>query len=182
VWKYWWLVVVGGVGGVLTMVSFVAGVSLSTWTGLAILFVGLSVAQFLAFKDMRDERNRARDTLRTALAPLLGSEFVRQKLRLADIGRDLIRGGDTPVITGCRFTECTITGPGFFTMIHSTMQGCGWDSPLDAFFVEIPPPRRVVGVILFLDCVFERCGFEGVGLIGDAELGELMRNGIIYGA
>jgi hypothetical protein len=78
--RRWWFVVVGVVGGVLTVVALVASIVIPTWLGIVILVVGLSVAQFLAFKDMRGERDKALEASRVTIGP---SPFPRSKLERA---------------------------------------------------------------------------------------------------
>lgn len=65
--KRWWWLVVGGLGGVLTVIALVTTISLPTWLGVTVLFAGLIVAQSLAFKDMRVERNQAQMQLSDVL-------------------------------------------------------------------------------------------------------------------
>jgi hypothetical protein len=64
--RRWWFVAVGVIGGVLTIVTLVASIVVPTWLGVVILVGGLTIAQFLAFKDMRDERDMARAELQAA--------------------------------------------------------------------------------------------------------------------
>ena len=64
--RRWWWLVVGVAGGVLTGVSLITTVSVPVWFGIAVLFGGLTVAQSLAFKDMRDERELVQRALSEA--------------------------------------------------------------------------------------------------------------------
>jgi hypothetical protein len=64
--KRWWSLVVGVAGGILFVISLVTPVSVPVWLGIVILFGGLTVAQFLAFRDMRDERTAAQQELNEA--------------------------------------------------------------------------------------------------------------------
>jgi len=80
VWRHWWSVVVGAAGGVLFLVSLFVSISIPTWLGASILVVGLSIAQSLAFKDMRQERNEARRANEFSIGP---SPFPRTKLESA---------------------------------------------------------------------------------------------------
>jgi hypothetical protein len=184
VWRYWWLVVVGGVGGVLSLVSLVASIVIPTWLGVVVLLVGLSVAQFLAFKEMRHHRNEARDALRKASAPLRGTVFKGQTLRLADIGRDLTDGNAKALINARHFEECKIVGPGFMMMLgrgEGAITHCTWDNKPDVLFIGIPEDRReVLGVVAFLECVFERCRFENVGVVGPPSFEAKFRAGMAY--
>jgi hypothetical protein len=78
--RHWWSVVVGVAGGVLFLTSLFVNISIPTWLGAAILLVGFSIAQFLAFKDMRQERDEARRASEFSIGP---SPFPRTKLESA---------------------------------------------------------------------------------------------------
>ena len=180
VWKHWWVVVVGGVGGILTAVSLVASIIVPTWLGVAVLLLGLSVAQFLAFKDLWHERNQAQDEMRKTVAPLSGMTFAGQTLRLADIGRDLIDGGHKSIVNGRRFEDCTIVGPGFMMIQGGAITHCIWEALPDALLITVAEDRELFGVVLLLDCAFERCRFENVGLLGSPAFAATFQAGITY--
>jgi hypothetical protein len=94
VWQRGWAVIVSGIGGVLTMLSAVVPPSASAhphpviplWLGLTLLIGGLFVAQFLAFHDVRKERNAARTELRTRL------DAVRYRFEMGALGASVGMG------------------------------------------------------------------------------------------
>lgn len=75
---------------------------------------------------------------------------------------------DDPKLEGFTFIGCHVGGPAVLVAQGSTFIGCNLGGPtLDAVLWEIAPSRpMVVGVVLALNCHFERCTFRNVGLAG----------------
>jgi hypothetical protein len=61
--RAWWGIVVGAVGGILFLLSLVTSFVLPLWVGIAILIVGLAIAQFMVFAKMRGEREQVQKEL-----------------------------------------------------------------------------------------------------------------------
>jgi hypothetical protein len=95
VWRRGWLVIVSGIGGVLGLIALVVpGHTVAatpttpahstplvpTWLWLTLLLGGLMVAQFLAFHDVRKERDAARTELRTRL------DAIRYRFQMVALG------------------------------------------------------------------------------------------------
>jgi len=81
VWQRGWVLIVSGIGGVLTLISATvtpgeshpgqhAHPIIPLWLGLTLLIGGIMVAQFLAFHDVRKERDTASRELTTRLDAL----------------------------------------------------------------------------------------------------------------
>lgn len=80
VWRHWRTLVIGGVGGFLMVLALFTSINIPLWLGVTIVIVGLSVAQFLAFRDMKQER----DELHKASEVSIGSSpFPRSPLERA---------------------------------------------------------------------------------------------------
>lgn len=159
---------IGGVGGLLTVLSLFASIAIPTWGGVAIVVVALAIAQFRAFNDMRRERNAARDELRRSRTPLSGHEFKGQTLSFNRIAHDLGHGG---VLNGFRFDECKIVGPGVFGLLEDiTFTNNRWLGRRENMFVAVPNGTpQIAGTLGLIDCVFTHCTFEGIGLMGTAD-------------
>jgi hypothetical protein len=80
VWKHWRSLIIGGVGGILTVLALVTSFLIPPGVGIAILIVGLFLAQFLAFRDMKQERDELRQASEVAIGP---SQFPRSPLERA---------------------------------------------------------------------------------------------------
>ncbi len=80
VWSHWWSLVVGAVGGLLTVLSLLTSIAVPLWLGIAILVFGLVVAQALAFRDLQRERDQL---LRASEASIGPSPFPRSPLERA---------------------------------------------------------------------------------------------------
>ena len=80
VWSHWWSLVVGAVGGVLTVLSLLTSIAVPLWLGITILVLGLVVAQALAFRDLQGERDQLIKASEVSIGP---SPFPRTKLERA---------------------------------------------------------------------------------------------------
>jgi hypothetical protein len=131
-------------------------------------------------RELRGEIEAVRTELAKVTAPLAGGEFHNQRLRLADIARDLSNG--EPIVSGRRFEDCTIEGPGFVTMVGDggSLDHCTWEGTVDRLFVTVPDKAVVIGVVGFLGCDFVRCRFEGIGVMGPAAFKEAFAKGMSY--
>lgn len=113
VWQRGWAVVVSGIGGILGAIALVvpghtvaatkttpAHVSplVPTWLWLTLLVGGFTVAQFLAFHDVRVERDAARTELRTRL------DAIRYRFQMEGLGGN--------VVTAVRL-PATVPEPGY---------------------------------------------------------------------
>ncbi len=154
--RHWWLLVVGAIGGLLTIGSLVTSIVVPTWLGLVIFIGAFSAAQFRAFADV-------------FRAPLRGVEFRNQTLYVADIGRDLGEGTGF-IVSGRTFDDCTIKGPGFIVPMNSTFEHAGFAVDNTDDLVIVVPDRTLHGGVVAMGCTFCRCRFEGVGLIGGQPL------------
>src|SRR4051812_5015119 len=74
VWRHWFALVVAGVGAVLGFVDLGVGGEHSLipiWTWLVLILVGLVIAQYLAWLDMRGERDHLADAASASSAPVV---------------------------------------------------------------------------------------------------------------
>jgi hypothetical protein len=102
VWQRGWAVIVSGVGGVLGLISLTVPSSggshpqplISAWIWGPLLVGGVTIAQFLAFHDVRRERDEARSELQIRLDAL---RFRLDMTRLQpNAARMPVAGADQP--------------------------------------------------------------------------------------
>ncbi len=100
------------------------------------------------------------------------SVYHERVVRLCEIA------GDEGIINGFEFTGCHIRGPAVLVVQDSTLDRPQLRGTADALFWEIPPSRtNVIGAILAINCIFDRCTFENVGLAGSPEFIRQMKQG-----
>jgi hypothetical protein len=58
-----------------------------------------------------------------------------------------------------------------------TLADNGFDGDIDSLFVEVAKKRMIVGAIGLRDCVFRRCRFTAIGIIGTREQIEQAKKG-----
>lgn len=70
------------------------------------------------------------------------------------------------VLRDLTFENCTIVGPAVLALLESTtISGCTWDGPFDAFAWPIPEGRPwVIGAIGLVNVSFYGCRFQRIGL------------------
>lgn len=114
-----------------------------------------------------------RTSIRYEARELLTATFLKNRtLRLVDVSY----GGQ---IDGRTFEDCQLYGPAVIEMSGVTLIDCRQEHDEELIFIELPPHQaKVVGPILCTDCVFRRCYFRGVGVIGRAEWVAEQRRGM----
>jgi len=51
------------------------------------------------------------------------------------------------------------------------INGCTFDAPKEAVFVELSGRQEhIAGALRTVECVFRRCNFKGVGILGTREM------------
>lgn len=84
----------------------------------------------------------------------------------------------TPVIAGKVFTHCVLEGPAMIAPLPgTTFDNCDMgavENPHSLLFKAQGP--KLVGVIGFKDCIFERCQFRLVGFSGHHDFVDAMMN------
>ena len=104
--KRWWALVVTGAGGVLGLIALtvpshkVGQPLVPTWLWLTLLFGGVIVAQFLAFHDVRKERDRIKEETRVRFSDVW---FRFQMVMLLGGPREFVSTGKGVRDFGCRF-------------------------------------------------------------------------------
>lgn len=93
----------------------------------------------------------------------LDSYFSKKQIRLIDL---LLQGESS--IRSKTFEECHLIGPAIIGFRGSVvLEACNWNGPsMDAVFHEVPSGTTIVGPIGIVDCVFRRCNFRGIGMMG----------------
>ena len=86
--------------------------------------------------------------------------------RMVDLG-PLI--GETNVVSESEFYSCRFLGPNVFGPVRCEFSVCEWFGDPEGMFWQVPPGSlSVQGVIAFVDCRFEGCVFDNVGIAGNA--------------
>jgi hypothetical protein len=92
---------------------------------------------------------------------------------------DMIPPGATPIISDRTIEDCEIRGPSIIAPLQGvTMNECGFDGDPDSVFIEVPE-GRIVGAVGLKDCVFRRCQFKQIGIIGASTVIRKIREGFI---
>jgi energy-coupling factor transporter transmembrane protein EcfT len=83
---------------------------------------------------------------------------------------DLLAPGAKPIITNRTIEDCEIRGPAMVVLLgRVTIANDIFDGDIDSLFVEIADERWIFGAIGLQDCVFRRCRFTAIGIIGTKE-------------
>jgi hypothetical protein len=98
---------------------------------------------------------------------LLSDNLTGLKIRVVDLGVG------NPLVSGKVFKDCLFYGPGIIS-IHANCTGTiavelHEDITLDATLIETTN-ERIVGVVIFDNCVFINCRIRDIGIIGSSEL------------
>lgn len=92
---------------------------------------------------------------------------------------DMLPPGATPIISNRTIEDCELRGPSIIAALHGvTMSDCGFDGDPKSVFIEVLE-GRIIGAIGLKDCVFRRCRFIQIGIIGTAENIRKIREGFI---
>lgn len=84
---------------------------------------------------------------------------------------DMIAPGGIPIISNRTIEDCEIRGPAFMAPVeHVTMADCGFDGDIESIFIEVAEKRQVIGAVGVKDCVFRRCRFTQIGIVGTREI------------
>ena len=92
--------------------------------------------------------------------PAQGAYFANQRLHVVD----LITSESDHHIRGKKFVDCILVGPAMMYLKDSLLEDTT-NSDLSHFSVDTPPGEELRGVIIADGCVFQRCRFEGLGVI-----------------
>jgi len=84
---------------------------------------------------------------------------------------DLIAPGARPVISNRTIEDCEIRGPAMIGLLGGVnLDDNNFDGAnIDELFVEVLENRIIIGAIGLKDCVFRRCRFIKIGIIGTKE-------------
>ncbi len=83
---------------------------------------------------------------------------------------DLLPPGAEPIVLGRTIEDCEIRGPAMIALLGAvTITHSGFDGDLESLFIEIAENRMIFGAIALKDCVFRRCHFVGIGILGTKE-------------
>ena len=90
---------------------------------------------------------------------------------------DLLSPSSEPIISNRTIEDCEIRGPVMISLIERvTIYDSGFDGDVESLFVEVAGERIIFGAVGLRDCVFRRCHFAGVGIIGSrAQINELKK-------
>lgn len=91
---------------------------------------------------------------------------------------DLLAPGARPIISNRTIEDCEIRGPAMITLLDGvTLADNNFDGDINSPFLEVAEPRMIVGAIGLQDCVFRRCRFIAIGIIGTSEQIEQIKKG-----
>lgn len=92
---------------------------------------------------------------------------------------DVIAPGARPVISNRTIEDCEIRGPAMICLLGGvTLDDNRFDGDnIDELFVEVVENRIIVGAIGLKDCVFRRCRFTKIGIIGSKKQIEEAKKG-----
>jgi hypothetical protein len=80
---------------------------------------------------------------------------------------DLLRPGAPPIIENRTIEDCEIRGPAIVGFLEgNSLDTVGFLGDADSVLVELPEPRHIIGAIGVRGCVFRRCHFVEIGIIG----------------
>ena len=89
---------------------------------------------------------------------------------------DLLVPGAQPIISGRTIEDCEIRGPAMIALLGGTTITSGtFDGDIGSLFVEVVDKRYILGAIGLQDCVFRRCRFVAIGIIGTREQFEMLK-------
>jgi hypothetical protein len=193
--KHGWLLLVAAVGLLGDLATAFGAFDVPRWVWYVVFAGGVVGAQFLAYRDAvrdrdrldarledtrrdrddvraeRDEARRARDVaLENALRAYPQHIIENQRVYLPD----LVRNRLPPILERLVFVECELYGP-----VVAIFDACQLNDPRWFGIGEnmIWPRERgrglTQGAIVFKECSFNRCRFEGVGVASYAEPQEI---------
>ena len=91
---------------------------------------------------------------------------------------DLLAPGAKPVISDRTIEDCEIRGPAMVAFLQGGMISEGiFDGDIESLFVEVPDKKVFLGAIGLKKCVFRRCRFTQIGIIGTREQIEKAKQG-----
>ena len=90
---------------------------------------------------------------------------------------DLLAPGAKPIILNRTVEDCEVRGPAMVALMGTTLANNTWDGDLESLFVEIADERIILGAIGLQGCVFRRCRFIEIGIIGTKEQIEEAKRG-----
>ena len=126
------------------------------WTWIAVVGVALlvfgSIRHLLRWRQTRVHK------------PTDEPLFRHKRLRLADLV------GPDSILRDQVFEDCDIYGPAILASIGQGVGGfdsCTWEAPTaESILFEVPDGRVGVGMMGVVNCVFKRCRFYKIGLMG----------------
>lgn len=93
---------------------------------------------------------------------------------------DMIPPGGVPIISNRTVEDCEIRGPTMIAPLQrATMDKCNFDGDIESIFIEVADKRNIVGAVGLKDCVFRRCRFVQIGIIGTRETVKKAKEGFI---
>lgn len=91
---------------------------------------------------------------------------------------DLLAPGAKPIISNRTIEDCEIRGPVMIALLGGvTIADSGFDGDQNSLFVEIVDRRMIFGAIGLQNCIFRRCRFIAIGIIGTKEQIEQAKKG-----
>lgn len=91
---------------------------------------------------------------------------------------DLLAPGAKPIISNRTIEDCEIRGPAMVALLGLvTITESSFDGDVDSLFVEVADKRIILGAIGLQNCVFRRCRFAQIGILGTREQIEKAKQG-----
>jgi hypothetical protein len=83
---------------------------------------------------------------------------------------NLLAPGAKPIISDRTIEDCEIRGPAMIALLgRVTIKNSTFNGDAESLFVEVADKRLIFGAIGLRDCVFRRCRFAEIGIIGTRE-------------
>ena len=176
------VIVVGVVAGII----WLAQKGLEWWwiaLGAVVIFVFI-LFSFLAYRKSAVERDKLANELEglqrippTQIA--VSHQFIPDNYISGRIIHlmDLLAPGAKPIISNRTVEDCEVRGPAMVVLMRTALDKNTWDGDLESLFVEVADERTIFGAIGLQGCVFRRCRFVAIGIIGTKEKIEEAKQG-----
>ena len=152
--------------------------------GVGILFLWLAIVAQIIIPLRKKYRERGQKTStpidNDRQDRILKGEFIPESyLRGRSVYLlDLIPPGAKPIIRDRTFEDCEVRGPAMIALLGGgSISNSTFDGDIDSVFVEVADKRIILGAIGLQSCVFRRCRFTQIGIIGTREQIEKAKKG-----
>jgi hypothetical protein len=163
------------------MPSLNLGVAIWVLPLVGLIFVAITIWQVrTSNKTAQDSKNallisKTDSTILPLPHQYISDSYIKGKLIYL---MDLLSPGARPIISNRTIEDCEIRGPAMVILLDGvTIAESGFEGDVDSLFVEVPEKRIIFGAIGLRNCVFRRCRFIAIGIIGTREQIEQAKKG-----